>query len=367
MIYLLYVGINRVRINWTKFILGTLVLSILFVIFAMPYIKYRIGVVNSGYNSSESVFYDPFFQYPTGISKYLQLLAVPVDLTLYHTMYTFPWQLNWFILLLYLATTIYFFFKDKRYFFALAFIIAAVLPSIMPVKVSWLVAERYMFLGSLGFCLFLGLIITDLWRYSKIIIGGVLGLLLVLFSIKVYIRNIDWQTNHKLWVNTCQVSPNSHNAWNNIGDDYDKLNDPTNAIKGFTQSTIVKPNYADAYHNRANIFFKIGRLDLARESYNVALNFSPELYQTYLSLTQIDLMEGKSDLALQHSQAALKLQPENPQAVYVVGVVYAQVGKLTEAETIFENLLKQIPDYQPAKQALQQLKTLMATQSEKKN
>jgi len=49
----------------------------------------------------------------------------------------------------------YFFFKDKRYFFALSFIVAAILPSMAPAKVSWLVAERYAFLASLGFCLFL--------------------------------------------------------------------------------------------------------------------------------------------------------------------------------------------------------------------
>jgi tetratricopeptide (TPR) repeat protein len=135
--------------------------------------------------------------------------------------------------------------------------------------------------------------------------------MLVLYSARIFFRNIDWNTNHNLWVNTCQVSPNSHNAWNNIGDDYDKLasaettNDGKltqyyNAIKGFTQSTVIKPNYADAYHNRANIFFKIGRLDLARDSYETAIYYSPNLYQTYLSLTQIDLMQNNLQLAYQH-------------------------------------------------------------------
>lgn len=366
-IYLLYVGINRVRINWTRFIAGMAVLTVLFVIFAVPYIKFRIGVVNSGYNTSESIFYNPFFQYPTGISKYLQLLTVPLDLTLYHTMYTIPAWLNWTILINYFVLIVYFFFKDKRYFFALTFVIAAILPSIMPVKVSWLVAERYMFLGSLGFCLFLGLLLVDLRKRINVLSYVLLAIIAVVFGYRTILRNYDWNTNHLLWVNTCLVSPNSHNAWNNIGDDYDKLNDPANAIKGFTQSTIVKPNYADAYHNRANIFFKTGRLDLARESYSTALSFSPNLYQTYLSLTQIDLMEGKNDLALEHSQVALKLQPENPQAAYVAGVVYAQIGKAIEAENIFEDILKRIPEYQPAKQALQQLKTLMVTQNEKKN
>ena len=171
-------------------------------------------------------------------------------------------------------------------------------------------------------------------------------------------RNVDWQTNHNLWVNTCQVSSNSHNAWNNIGDDYDKLKDYANAIKGFTQSTIVKPNYADAYHNRANIFYKVGRLDLARESYNTALSFNPSLYQTYMSLIQIDLAEKKFDLALTHAQTAVQIQPNDPQPTYVLAVVYAQVGRTDEAEKILVNLLQQVPNYEPAKQALVQLKNI---------
>jgi tetratricopeptide (TPR) repeat protein len=315
----------------------------------------RITAVNSGYNASESVFYNPSFQYPTAVSKYLQLLVVPVDLTLYHTMYIIPVWLNWMIFILYLSGLVYFFFKNKRVFFALAFIFMVTAPSMMPVKVSWLVAERYIFFGSLGFCLLLGIILENIWRKQKLVAVGFLGILVAGGATRVVLRNIDWQTNHKLWVNTCQVSPNSHNAWNNIGDDYDKLKQYDNAIKGFSQSTVIKPNYADAYHNRANIFFKIGRLDLARDSYNTTLYYSSTLYQTYISLTQIDLIEKKFDLALTHAQKAVELQPGNPQAFYVLGVVNAQMGNKQEARKIFESILNDFPNFQMARQALFEL------------
>lgn len=337
-----------------------LILALVGVAVAWPYIMARIEVVNGGYNASESIFYNPFFQYPTGISKYLQLLWYPVDLTLYHTMYTFPVWLNWAILLTYLIAVVYFFFKNRPYFFALAFILAGVLPSIMPVKVSWLVAERYMFLGSLGWCLFLALVLVDIGRKYKVVMGSLLVIIVAYSSVRVVMRNIDWQTNHNLWVNTCQVSPNSHNAWNNIGDDYDKLGQYDNSIKGFTQSTVVKPNYADAFHNRANIFYKIGRLDLARDSYSTALYYSPGLYQTYLSLVQIDLMEKRLDLALEHAQMALKLQPNNPQAGYVMAIVLSQSGQNDKAKMLLEEILRMYPSYTLAQDALRQLKLFEA-------
>ena len=312
----------------------------------------RITTVNSGYNSSESIFYDPFFQYPTSIAKYLQLIFVPADLTLYHTMYVFPAWLNWSISILYLVNLGYFWFKNKKLFFCLLFIFLATAPSMAPLKVSWLVAERYVFLGSLGFVIFLALILDEFYKRISMLAVVVFAVMVSFFGWRTYLRNIDWQTNHNLWVNTCLVSPNSHNAWNNIGDDYDKLKEYDNAIKGFTQSTVVKQNYADAYHNRGNIFFKMGRLDLARDSYLTALHYSPELFHSYLSLVQIDLMEKNANQAVADAQSVIRLQPNSPQSWYVYGVVLAQLGQIPQAKESFTKALQIDPTYQLAREAL---------------
>jgi hypothetical protein len=355
-LYLWLKGIDIRRNKWWKYWPITLIPVAIITVFVWPHIMMRVGVVNSGVNASESVFYNPFFQYPTGMAKYLQLLWFPVDLTLYHTMYTFPVWLNWLILLNYLALIVYFGFKDKRYSFALIFIFVAILPSMMPVKVSWLVAERYAYLGSLGFCLFLGLLFQTISEKIKLVAGGLLIVILVAFSVRLMLRNIDWTTNHKLWVNTCQVSPNSHNAWNNIGDDYDKLKQYDNAVKGFTQSTVIKPNYADAFHNRANILFKMGRNDLARLSYNTALYYNPQLYQTYLSLVNLDLMEKDLDQALAHTKAALQFNQSDPTTNYILAVVLSQRGENQQAIDVLERLVRAYPQYRQAQEALVQLR-----------
>jgi len=348
----------RKPVNLIKvFLAGGGVVMITGLIF-WPLIKDRIFSVNFGYRGDGSIFYNPFFQYPTAVTKYLQMLFLPMDLTLYHTMYTLPVWLNWLTLLSYVACVVYFWFKDRNLSFALGLIFMATAPSMAPIKVSWLVAERYVFLGSLGWCLFLAF----LWqrylgenRYFKVII---LVFLVGFYSLKVFVRNIDWQTNHNLWVATVQVSPNSHNAWNNIGDDYDKLGQYENAIKGFTQSTVVKPNYADAFHNRANIYFKTGRLDLARDSYETALRFNPDLMQTYISLVQIDLNEDKLDLALEHSGKAVEIDPGNPQAWYVIGIVYARTGQRDKAKDAFNKSLQIAPGFKPSSDALTELSNI---------
>lgn len=352
LILISFKNITRIEFKVKKYLPWMLLIAVIVIVVTIPWARTRIETVNSGYNTSESIFYNPFFQYPTAITKYLQLLLIPTDLTLYHTMYVLPVWLNWLVIGLYLSSVIYFYFKNKNIFFCLVLIFVASSPSMLPVKVSWLVAERYVFFGSIGLCALFGIIFYKMEKFNRYIPIVMLAVILVLFGYRTYLRNNDWQTNHNLWVNTCQVSPNSHNAWNNIGDDYDKLKDYPNAIKGFTQSTVVKPNYADAYHNRANIFFKMGRLDLARDSYMIALQYSPALYHSYLSLTQIDLMEKNFELALQHAQAIVNLQPNNPQSWYVAGVVFSSVGDKEKAKSAFNNSLSLAPDYQLARDAL---------------
>jgi tetratricopeptide (TPR) repeat protein len=200
-----------------------------------------------------------------------------------------------------------------------------------------------MYLGSLGFCVFLGLLLGEHIKKNHIY-TIVFVALVAIFGVRTYYRNIDWQTNHKLWVNTVQVSPNSHNAWNNIGDDYDKLGDLENAVKGFGESYRVKPNYADAYHNQANIFYKMGRLDLSRQAYETALSYSPNLQQTYISLTQIDLTEKRIDLAIQHAQKAVELQP-NAISYYLYAFVAAQAGNVDVAIKAANESLRYDPSF----------------------
>ena len=345
----------KFKINLMAIVTAVLVGAGLLFLIGWPMIKNRIEAVNSGVNASESVFYNPFFQYPTAIPKYLQLIVFPSDITLYHTMYIIPVWLNWLITITYLTSLVWFWFKNKKIFFALAFIFVASAPSMAPVKVSWLVAERYVFLGSLGMALLMAIYIEKWWqKKTKLTVFG-LTILCLLYSARVFLRNIDWQTNHNLWVNTCQVSPNSHNAWNNIGDDYDKLantetteegkmNHYYNSIKGFQQSYVVKPNYADAYHNQANIFYKIGRLDLARATYEKALSFNPNLYQTYMTLLQIDLAQKNEPELMRHLSIIQQMKPNDLQVAYISAVAYREIGRINEAKQLADMMYKQFPN-----------------------
>ncbi len=356
-LYLSWKGIGSISKKTLFNFLAILAGSVPFLLLILwPSVRGRVGDVNFGYKGDGGIFYDPFFQYPTSVSKYLQLLWFPADLTLYHTMYVFPPWLNWVILITYLTLLGYTFFKKRDWFFSLAFVFLATAPTMAPVKVSWLTAERYIFLGSVGWCLFLAQVWETYFEKFKLIKWSVLVFVCWLFAIKVFMRNIDWQTNHKLWVATVQVSPNSHNAWNNIGDDYDKLQEYENAIKGFTESTVWKPNYADAFHNRANIYFKLGYFDLARDSYLTALSFNPGLIQTYISLVQVELSGGKLNEALKYAETASQMAPNNFQVRFIKAIVLKELGNIEEARKEAEATVRLNPNFLEARQLYESIK-----------
>jgi tetratricopeptide (TPR) repeat protein len=261
-----------------------------------------------------------------------------------------PNWLNWLVLVLYVLTTFYFYLRGNiNLAFAMAFVFIVSAGSMTPLKVSWMVAERYMFLGGLGIAIVLALMLENFSEKLNLFKWLLTAILISFFGYRIFLRNINWQTNHNLWVNTCQVSPNSHNAWNNIGDDYDKLKQYENAVKGFTQSTVVKNDYADAYHNRANIFFKINRLDLARDSYLTALKYNPGLYQSYVALIQVAMSENKVEEAFSYGNTLLKYQPNNPLVHYIFGVLYKQIGKSEEAKKAFTKALQIDPNFNQAR------------------
>jgi tetratricopeptide (TPR) repeat protein len=170
------------------------------------------------------------------------------------------------------------------------------------------------------------------------------------------------------------VSPNSHNAWNNIGDDYDKLaqlettdegkmKQYLNAIKGFGQSFMVKPNYADAYHNQANIFYKIGRLDLARGTYEQALNYNPNLSQTLKTLIQLDIMEKNPVELEKHLVRLQQMDPTSVETAYIAAISYAQIGMIDKAKIITNELYKQFPTINEIKSLYDNLMSMESSQS----
>lgn len=262
--------------------------------------------------------YNPLTQIPTAITSYLKLIFWPDKLTLYHSEMLFTtkeYLIMAVITLGFLGLIAYTFFKKKyrRCFFWLAFFVIALLPMLTPLKVGWIVAERYVYLGSIGIfaVVAMGIEKFSQWAKSKTIGYLILGILIIILSTRTIIRNVDWKNQDNLWLAAARTSPTSPQNHNNLGDLYSRRGEFEKAVEEFKTAIALLPNYGDAYHNLANTYLQMNKIDLAIENYQKALEYNPRLWQSHQNLAAIFYQTGQPDLAKEHLKKVLEIDPTN--------------------------------------------------------
>lgn len=208
--------------------------------------------------------------------------------------------------------------KNKKVFFWLSFFFVSLLPTLTPLKIAWIVAERYVYLGSIG--IFVAVAIFFDWFFEKIkkkneqykyIAIAFFAIIILALSARTIIRNMDWKNEDTLWISTAKTSPSGQNIHNNLGDVYARQGNMEKSVEEFKKAIEINPRYADAYHNLANDYHDMGQIDLAIKNYQKALEFNPNLWQSYQNLADIYFNQGDYKKAQDYIQKALAIDPQN--------------------------------------------------------
>ncbi len=220
LMFILYeFSFGSLKKNWKKLLLITSVNSI--------WILHYIGKVNERLNALEQIsyqqrqVYNPFVQVPIAIVSYLKLLIWPDQLTLYHSelfFTVFGYIIHLLLFIAFVGFIIYSYFKKRSVFFWGTFFFIALLPTLNPLGLSWIVAERYVYLGTIGIFAIVALYTkrffdNEKWKYTAF---SIFSMLLILFSIRTIVRNIDWTNEDVLWAATAKTSPSTPNSHNNM-------------------------------------------------------------------------------------------------------------------------------------------------------
>ncbi|RJR24500.1 tetratricopeptide repeat protein [Candidatus Microgenomates bacterium] len=288
--------------------------------------------------------YNPLTQIPTAMANYFYLIFWPQKLTLYHSELAF--SVSSYIMMLittlaYFGAIAYTYFNKKlrTYSFWLAFFFIGLMPMLTPIKISWIIAERYAYFGTLGIFVIVSVLIVKLGELlkDKFYSWLIFSLLITALSIRTVYRNMDWKNQDTLWIAAGKTSPSSPQNHNNLGDLYARRGEFEKAVEEFQAAIKLLPNYGDAYHNLANTYLQMGKLDLARQNYEQAIKANPNLWQSYQNLAVIYAENKDFDSAISFLDKALSISPENPGLYFAKGIVFLNMGKTSEAK---EALLK---------------------------
>lgn len=303
------------RNNW-RWWLPFLAVALFRIILAKALISQRINFVARDLGGAS--WSNPFYNMVYSIFLNFSLLVWPAKLTLYHeppviSSFLLKVEITLFAILVFALPFI--FKKAKEIFLGILLFILFLAPTYSPIMVSWLVAERYLYLPSITLCIFSAFFYNgyvskaEKMRKKRAFILFVS--IISAYAVRTVARNEDWKDAGRLWRQTVLASPNSPRTHNNMGDAYAQEGNSEGAIREFKKAIELKPNYADAYHNLANIYHRQGNLVEATKLYEQATAFNPELFESHFNLGIIYINKGDFTLAIKHLKAATAIRPDN--------------------------------------------------------
>jgi len=356
-VFVLYeMSFGDIRKRW-KYAVPYILLSGLFAFIAIKGIGSRLTSIETNFYQQETS-YNPILQIPVAISSYIELFVWPAALTLYHSELHFDmwtYALKVMVMSGVFISIIIGYVKNKYVFFGLSLFVLSLLPTLTPIAVAWVVAERYVYFGTFGLIFITAYFLSKLSKVNEGILYGVLISLILVFSVRTIIRNVDWRNEDNLWIATGKTSPSDPKTHNNLGDTYARRGDLQKAAEEFGMAIQLNPQYADAYHNLGNIYRQMGETEKAEKLFRQALDINPNIWQSHQNLAAIYYERKDYQNAEKYSLEAIKLKQDLPQLYNNLGVVYMQSGQLEKAHASFQKSLSLNPHDEFAQKALVEL------------
>jgi len=353
------------------------------------FIRYKVleGVPAHGFNSpmNNSLTTAPDFisQKATAfyvLLKYILSLVVPYQLSFDYSYAQIPIlkisnPIAIISILFYLAMGVYAVLKIKQKD-VLAFAILFYLFTLAPVSNIFLIigspmAERFMFMPSLGYCIILTYLLIKLSKSEQFkskfnsikqffLFNSTLFILVFiiigLYAAKTLARSQNWKDNITLFEHDAEVVDNSAKAHLSLGCAYlmdlypleknkaKKKQYIDKEIEQFSKAIAIYPNYQDAYMNLAVAYTDKMDYPNAIRNYEKVMQLSPTPDpKVYVGLSSIYLSLGQNEMALAYADSAFKYpvnssDPYNNRACALEGL-----GRYTEAIPDFEKALELNP------------------------
>ncbi|XP_007252475.3 protein O-mannosyl-transferase TMTC2 [Astyanax mexicanus] len=281
--------------------------------------------------------------------------------------------------------------------------------------VGFVVAERVLYIPSMGFCLLVTLALRSLCvslrrKSSKVLLFSCAASILLLYSLKTVRRNQDWQNEETLYKSGITVNPAK--AWGNLGNVLKNQGKMSEAEEAYRNALYYRGNMADMLYNLGLLLQEGERFSEALQYYKLAIGSRPTLASAYLNTGIILVSQGNVDEAkrtfqtcagipdenlkdphahkssvtsclynlgkLLHEQGqqeealymykeAVKIMPRQfaPQSLYnMMGEAYMRLNKLEEAGHWYRESLKAKPDHVPAHLTYGKLLSIMGQTAE---
>lgn len=282
---------------------------------------------------------------------------------------------------------------------SLAFLILPFLPaSNLFFPVGFVVAERILYIPSMGLCMLVGYGWTLLaQKRCKKLAWLSLGVLLLAHGCKTYSRNLDWESEYTIFMAGLKVNQRNAKLFNNVGHALEGQGRFDEALQYFQKAVSVQqddigahinvgrtfnhlkmfkeaedaylkaksllpkakpgesyqariaPNHLNVFLNLANLIARNEtRLEEADLLYRQAISMRADYTQAYINRGDILLKLNRTKEAQEVYERALFYDSNNPDIYYNLGVVFLEQGKASQALAYLDKALEFDPEHEQA-------------------
>ena len=251
--------------------------------------------------------------------------------------------------------------RVRPYVFAWLFYLATifVVIRVSAAKQVGVVADRFMYLPAVGFCLLAGWAGLALLRrlggrrpalvlVSAAVCFGVLGL-----SRQTHTRIAVWKDGETLWRAVLKEDPANVSANINLADYLLKEGVVNDEVVTLCQRVLAaKPDSLEAHVNLGNVYAQLGQYDQAIEHSRAALELDPANAVAHNNLGGALTAQGRYAEAIEHYQAALDAGYQKPGVYYNLGMALYNSGQTGPAKEAMGQAVQADPGFSRAVQAL---------------
>ncbi len=274
------------------------------------------------------------------LKDYMEKLILPAHLSVFHTFKPVTTILDGpaiagiFVTLVLLVVLALFHRRSKKAFFFMALMLIPLVPVFyIPALGENPFAERYLYLPSLGFVLLLSLGVRSLTGAkprSSVFVWFAVCIVVVIYAAGVIGRNPDWKSEHTLWEDAVQKSPDAPIAHYNFGLILYGEGDFERAIEHYQAALRLKPS-PRVYNDLGLAYGSVGLSESAIETFESAIQLNPEFAEAHNNLGVAYIGKGMYARAIEHLRIAVRIKPGYSAAFNNLGLSFQRMGDTEEA------------------------------------
>jgi tetratricopeptide (TPR) repeat protein len=202
-----------------------------------------------------------------------------------------------------------------------------------------IVADRFMYLPSLGLCLVFADALTKRPQLKWITIG-----IIIFCILQTSAQCRVWANDLSLWNHVIGHKQEVFLAYNSRGVAFVKDKQYDLAWKDFNRALELNPRYARGYYNRGKLYEGSNKFDEALADFDQAITISGKDPRYFTERGVVHSKRKEFDKAIEDFTAALNITPDDAGIYNNLGIVYAKTGKFEEALKTYAKALELNPN-----------------------